>query len=482
MAYLIPDKVYTLNGVKINEKIIPDSAIWEDFDKCVTAGFVDVDERDVFDKGVAYKANVKLSNGTGKVQGVTIHNTGRGAFKGKYSNESTGGVAEVYTRATYPNQNMNSARVHFYVDEYSAWQNLKAGIGATENDPIGYGEVGWHAGDGTKGVGNNTTISMELVMDDTNGEYNAKVEDNAARIAAYILVANDLDIDKLYTHTYFINRSKNYIFDNVDEQNTYRYPKARKYCPIYVLPHWDEFKALVARYMVELGATVKEEPSITVDRFIELDEVKIKSDVTTYYNGKTIPTWVKNSILYVRKVNDDGSVVISVYKTGDTTGTVWASDLELVTPVFGVMDVVRIRSGVTTYSNGRTMASWVPTATLYVRVIHDDGTITVSTLKEGATTGTVFAKDLVLVERAVVEEEPVVEDEPLVEQDGLVSNTTSPDIESEIETEPEPEPEPEVDIEAEKGDEEEKVNTFSIIDLIMKLLNAIIKLFKGIKK
>lgn len=76
---------------------------------------------------------------------------------------------------------------------------------------------------------------------------------------------------------------------------------------------------------------------------------------------------------------------------------------DIVTPtttvVFDILDVVKIKDGVTTYANGKTMASWVPTAKLYVREVGTDK-VTVSTLKEGAITGTVWAKDLVLVEKA----------------------------------------------------------------------------------
>jgi hypothetical protein len=74
---------------------------------------------------------------------------------------------------------------------------------------------------------------------------------------------------------------------------------------------------------------------------------------------------------------------------------------EEATPVatFEKLDVVKIREDVTTYANGKTMANWVPTAKLYVREVGAEK-IVVSTLKEGAITGTVWAKDLILVEKA----------------------------------------------------------------------------------
>lgn len=72
--------------------------------------------------------------------------------------------------------------------------------------------------------------------------------------------------------------------------------------------------------------------------------------------------------------------------------------------IFEILDVVKIREGVTKYSNGKTMASWVPSSKLYVREYRGETTV-VSTLKEGAITGTVWTKDLVLVEKANKEEE-----------------------------------------------------------------------------
>lgn len=92
-------------------------------------------------------------------------------------------------------------------------------------------------------------------------------------------------------------------------------------------------------------------------------------------------------------------------------------------PVFEELDVVKIKEGVTTYSNGRTMASWVPSSKLYVRDVGTDKVV-VSTLKEGAVTGTVWAKDLVLVEKATKEEPKV---EPVVSVTGTPSTGSEED-------------------------------------------------------
>lgn len=69
-----------------------------------------------------------------------------------------------------------------------------------------------------------------------------------------------------------------------------------------------------------------------------------------------------------------------------------------------LLDEVRIKEGVTTYYNGVGMAAWVPKSTLYVRNIDGDK-VTVSTLKEGAVTGTVWRSD---IERLNIPSEPSV--------------------------------------------------------------------------
>ena len=98
---LTPDRTYTMNGVTIREKLIPDGATYRGTSKL-------------------YKAQ-RLLCGTGKPSSVTIHNTAD--LPGVYDD------GEQYTRATWPNQNMGSSRVHFFIDDTGAWMNLRAGTG-----------------------------------------------------------------------------------------------------------------------------------------------------------------------------------------------------------------------------------------------------------------------------------------------------------------------------------------------------------------
>ncbi|MFQ8573375.1 MAG: N-acetylmuramoyl-L-alanine amidase [Oscillospiraceae bacterium] len=154
MAKLTPDATRTEHGLVINEKIIRGARFGP--------GLRRVQE------GAQYKADRLLSGGTGKVKGVTIHNTN--------DLKNVEEDAEQYTRATWPNANMNDARVHYYVDDINAWQNLRED------------EVGWHAGDGRKATGGNeTTLSIEIIMDGSGSKEDLKAEENGVLLAALLL-------------------------------------------------------------------------------------------------------------------------------------------------------------------------------------------------------------------------------------------------------------------------------------------------------
>ena len=155
--------------------------------------------------GSALKPNRKLKNG--KVEWITIHNTDD-------INEAAGtNDAEQYARATH-NGNMNGVSVHYYIDETDCWQLLRED------------EMGYHAADGKTGPGNSTSLAIEIIMDGSGKYYDKEAEDRGALLAAILLHRHGLGIDKLTTHQRW-------------------YPK--KYCPAYILPHWDDFVAKVKK-------------------------------------------------------------------------------------------------------------------------------------------------------------------------------------------------------------------------------------------
>ena len=279
---LTPNNIYQLNDIEIKEHLIPDGAVWKDDTKAKNAGFSGA--------GAAYKANVLLGRGSGKVSGVVVHNTGRGRYIGVRCTED-GDVAEVYTRACYPNENLNSARVHLFLSEIGCWQSLRMGTGLVSTDPLGTAEVAWSTGDGTYGLGNNNCIAIECCMDDTTNSYNSEIEARAAKIIAYLLYSNSLNINQLYTHTYFVNNMNGDKYENVDTQNTHK-PSSGKYCPIYILPHWATFKAQVKAELAILnGDTPIVEPTIYVGDHAYLTENAL------FTNGKTPEKWVYSTNL-----------------------------------------------------------------------------------------------------------------------------------------------------------------------------------------
>ena len=187
MAILKPDITYNWNGLKINEYLLTKHNINE----------IDM-------------PTIAMSNPIG----ITVHNTE------SISVSSSTTMAEQYTRATV-NGNMKDVRVHFYVDDTCAWQNLPLTLS------------GWHAADGS-GNGNSKTIAIEVIGD------SAKAEANAVKLTAYLLKRYGLNADSnLFTHTHWLN-----VMDGksgtIDYLNTADNP--RKMCPVYILPHWSTFK------------------------------------------------------------------------------------------------------------------------------------------------------------------------------------------------------------------------------------------------
>ena len=114
MAILKPDNKTTFDGVTVNEYLLT--------------------------KHNPNRIAMPSVSMEGKIIGVTVHNTA-------WITTAAGTTpAEQYTRATV-NGNMNDVRVHYYVDNTCAWQNLPHSLS------------GWHAADGS-GNGNRRTIAI----------------------------------------------------------------------------------------------------------------------------------------------------------------------------------------------------------------------------------------------------------------------------------------------------------------------------------
>ena len=223
------------------------------------------------------------------VIGVTIHNT-------DFITTATGTTpAEQYTRATL-NGNMNDVIVHYYVDDKCAWQNLPHDI------------HGWHAADGS-GDGNWRTIAIECIMDGTGSERSKKSEDNAARLAAAILKEFGFGIDQLYTHNHWYNK---------------------KYCPAYILPHWEQFRRKVQSYLGDAPSA----PAQTTELYrIRKSWADVSSQIGAYtsldgakfawksgyiiYNSKGEQVFPKCTEASEAVTEDSATITLPVLKKGD---------------------------------------------------------------------------------------------------------------------------------------------------------------------
>ena len=180
-------------------------------DKTYTLGGIEICEKLITaNSGVRYYSGKKLSTPDHKPTSITIHNT-EDIDEARGTND-----AEQYARATF-NNNMKDVIVHYYIDETACWHILA-------DDTVGY-----HA---FAAEGNNTSIAIEIVMDGSGDASDVGAEDRGARLAAALLNKYGLGIDRLKTHRDW-------------------YPK--KYCPAYILPHWDAFKRKVQYYYDSFG-------------------------------------------------------------------------------------------------------------------------------------------------------------------------------------------------------------------------------------
>ena len=243
MAFLTPDRKYEANGVTVYEYLLT--------------------------KHNPNKISLPSGNRK-KTVAITIHNT-------EAINCAAGTTpAEQYTRAVY-NGNMKDVRVQYYVCDTCAWQSI----------PDDY--VNWSCADGTTNPnsGNNTSVAIEVIGN------SAKAEDNAARLAAYLLKKYNLTVDSgLRTHTYWLN-VKDGVKGTIDQLNVKSNPY--KTCPIYIIPHWQTFKSKVQSY---LGAAA--------------------AKPTTGTTGTATP-----QVYRIRKTWDDAKSQIGAYASLDNAKNAW---------------------------------------------------------------------------------------------------------------------------------------------------------------
>ena len=262
--YLKPDKSYVWNNVPINQYFIT--------------------EHNVNKIAMPSKRSKKLL-------GITIHNT-------DWINVNSATTpAEQYTRACI-NGNLNSVRVHYYVDNTCVWWNL----------PDEW--QGWHAADGS-GNGNTATISIECIMRNSYDTESLKSMDNCARLTAYLCVKYNLTTDDVYTHTYWLHmRDKDSVSKCGDKDTICTTRHSYKTCPIFIIPQWDKFLALVNKYIAEMGGKVVAKPSTP-----STSTPPVSTNTTLPYKVKIIDT--DKAGLNVRSGAGVNNPVVTTVKYGE---------------------------------------------------------------------------------------------------------------------------------------------------------------------
>ena len=274
MSILKADKQFYCNGVMINEYLLT--------------------------KHNPYKISMPYAV-MNNIIGITVHNT-------DWINVAKNTTpAEQYTRATV-NGNMNDVRVHYYVDNVCAWQNLPLTLS------------GWHAADGN-GNGNRKTIAIECIMSSAYNDKDKKSEDNCARLVAALLKKYNLDINHLYTHTHWLN-VRDGKKGSVDYLNTAKHPY--KMCPVYILPHWQTFKDKVEKYLNDLkksNTTINTNTTVSNTTNNYLYRVKVLNDCLNIrkepdINSKIVGQITNHSIYTIIEEKSNNGVVWGKLKSG----------------------------------------------------------------------------------------------------------------------------------------------------------------------
>ena len=216
------------------------------------------------------------------LRGITIHNT-----------EDLANIEDDgrnYTASTV-NGNMRTVRVHYYVDDLCAWQNLDENM------------QNWSCADGN-GDGNATTIAIECIMKSPYDTESLKAMDNCARLTAYLCKKYNLTVDDIYTHTYWLHmKDKDSVSKCGDKDKICTTRHSYKTCPLYIIPQWDKFLELVVKYYS--GAKSKKENN--------QDTTNTSTSISLPYKVKVID----KTGLNVRKGAGVNNSIVTTIKYGE---------------------------------------------------------------------------------------------------------------------------------------------------------------------
>ena len=266
------------------------------------------------------------------------------------------------------------------------------------------------------------------------------------------------------------------------------------------LKHWIQFEICDDAYQSKeyFDKVYKEACELTA---YLCKEFKIDPFGVVEFNGVSCPTILCHKDSHDYDLGGNHSDVIDWFNVfGKTMDDVRNDVAELMglDPVpdeeFGLLDKVKIKDGVTTYSNGKNLPSWVITSTLYVRDFRSNDQVVISTVPEGAITGIVFEKDLELIEK-YQDPDPDETDEPFdpdidIEEDPIPEPEINPNPQPDPEIIPDPKVDPEnTDSDPEPDDNDAKDDNNltedeqnNLIDKFMDFINCLIDIIVRILK
>ena len=257
------------------------------------------------------------------------------------------------------------ASAHFFVDDTNIYQSVKLK------------DIAWHCG--TKKTyyhndcRNSNSLSIEMCCTAGNYKVSDVTQQNAAYLCAHLCKILGININQVDT----------YVLRHYDVTH--------KKCPAQMVDNneWAVFKTMV-KNILQTGSPF----GVTTSSIKENDLVEIVG--TTYYNGKTIPSWVRKLRWYVSSVNGNRAV-INKSENGKyaINSPINVQNLVIVDKHQIVKgSTVKIKNGAKTYE-GKALKSFVYTRKYKVKDIKNDRVV-VTYL--GVVVAAIKMSDLILVE------------------------------------------------------------------------------------
>lgn len=277
---------------------------------------------------------------------------------------NTDNDASAENEVAYMIRNNKQVSFHFAVDDQEIWQ----GVPLNRNT--------WHCGDGSKGKGNRTGISIEICYSESGGDKFTAAEKNAAKFVAELLHERKWGIDRVGKHQDYSGKD----------------------CPKRTLAlGWDRFLEMI---QAELNALQNPKPETKAETFKVGDAVHFKGG--KHYTSATAKTGSSATagsakVTHVAEGKAHPYHLVHTDKTSNVYGWVDADTVCSVAaeeePELKVGDKVRLAGKSPQYGKSFLFASFVYKSVLYVREIRGDRVV-ISTVRTGAVTGAVHKKYL----------------------------------------------------------------------------------------